>query len=427
MLTPLHLKNGRIIDPAQKRDAIGDLHLLDGKVVEPQSAPKDTKWTVIDCTGKIISPGLIDVHVHLREPGQSAKETMATGTRCAASGGFTTVVCMPNTNPPADNSSTIAWIKQRAEETALVNVYPTGCISQGMKGEFLAPIGSLQKAGVVAITDDGHCVQNNELMRRALEYATMFGLPIFDHCQDSALSANGVMNEGYWSTTLGLQGWPAIAEEIIVGRNALLAEMTGATVLCQHLSSAGSVRLVREARSRGVKLLGEAMPHHLALTDESIKNYDTNFKMNPPLRTVRDQDALKQGLADNVITILASDHAPHCTFEKEVEFDYAPFGVLGLETELAIFLKTLLEPKVLDWSSLLEKLTINPARLVNLTGKGTLAVGSDADVTVIDPDLEWTVRAAESESLSRNTCFEGMELRGRSIVTIVGGAIVWQR
>jgi dihydroorotase len=294
-----------------------------------------------------------------------------------------------------------------------------------MQGELLAPIGSLWHAGVVAITDDGNCVQNNELMRRALEYARMFDLPLLDHCQDYELSAQGVMNEGYWSTVLGLRGWPAIAEEVIVGRNAMLAEMTGGVIHCQHLSSIGSVRLLREAKSRGVKLSGEVMPHHLALTDEAVQGYNTNYKMNPPLRTKRDVEALLEGVADGTIEILGSDHAPHCPYEKEVEFDQAPFGIVGLETEVGIFIKTLIEPKVIDWSRWVAMLTVNPARLLHLP-KGTLTIGADADVTVIDPDLEWTVDAQKFESRSRNTPFNGWNLRGRAILTMVGGQVVWK-
>ena len=424
-IRPLHIKGGRVIDPANNIDQPGDLYLVEGRIVAKDSLPAGASWETMDARGLIVCPGLIDVHVHLREPGGSAKETIATGTRAAAVGGFTTVVAMPNTNPPADAPNTIAWIRQRAAETALVNVLPTGCISQKMEGELLAPIGSLKNAGVVAITDDGNCIQNNELMRRALEYARMFDLPIFDHCQDYALSAGGVMNEGYWSTSLGLRGWPAIAEEVIVSRNALLAEMTDGEIHCQHLSTAGSVRLVREAKQRGIKISGEAMPHHLALTDESIRDYNTNFKMNPPLRTRRDQEALLEGIADGTIEILASDHAPHCTYEKEVEFDDAPFGILGLETELGIFIKTLIKPNVVDWPKLIRMLTLNPARLIR-SNKGTLSIGADADVTLIHPDQAWTVDAGQFQSLSRNTPFDKMELHGRAVATIVGGQIIWK-
>ncbi|PTX99905.1 dihydroorotase [Verrucomicrobia bacterium LW23] len=416
------LTGGRVIDPANRRDEIGEVYVRDGKIVA--EIPVNESVEVIDCSGLIVCPGLIDLHVHLREPGQGSKETVATGTRAAAAGGFSTIVAMPNTKPVADGPNTIAWLRQRIAETAIVNVYTTGCISQNMAGEALAPIGSLKQAGVVAITDDGKCIQNNELMRRALEYAQMFDLPLLDHCQDYALSEGGVMNEGYWSTVLGLQGWPAIAEEVIVGRNALLAELTGGTVHCQHLSSAGSVRLVREAMQRGVKISAEVMPHHLALTDESIAGYDTNFKMNPPLRTKRDIAALLEGVADGTIEILGSDHAPHATYEKEVEFSEAPFGILGLETELSLFVKTLIEPGVISWAKMIEKLTINPAKLLRLD-KGTLSPGADADITLIDPAREWVVDKEKFQSKSRNTPFHGWELKGKAVATVVAGEFVF--
>lgn len=421
---PFCLQGGRIIDPANSRDELGDLYVFEGRIVDPQKTSPSTPWKMISVAGKIVTPGLIDIHVHLREPGQSSKETIASGTKAAAAGGFTSIVAMPNTNPPVDGPNTIAWLLDRIEKTALVNVFVTGCISQKMQGEFLAPIGSMKKAGIVAITDDGHCIQNNELMRRALEYASMLDLPLFDHCQDYSLTSGGVMNEGYWSTVLGLKGWPALAEEIIVGRNILLAEMTQAKVHCQHLSSIGSVRLIREAKERGISIYGEVTPHHLFLTDESIQGYNTNFKMNPPVRTKRDQEALKQGIADGTIEILASDHAPHCTYEKEVEFDQAPFGVLGLETELAIYIKTLIDEQVIDWKRMIAMLTSNPAKLLKLD-KGTLSYGVDADITVIDPGMEWMIRAEESLSLSRNTCFDQVLVKGRAVKTFVKGNLIW--
>jgi dihydroorotase len=420
----LFLHGGRVIDPASGRDEIGDLLVTHGRIAENTAAPTDSSVPVIDATGLIVAPGLIDMHVHLREPGGAQKETIATGTRAAAAGGFTSVLAMPNTNPPADGPNTIALMRQRALETACVNVFTSGCITVGMKGEQLAPIGSLVKAGVVAITDDGHCVQNNELMRRALDYARMFDLLTLDHCQDYQLSAAGVMHEGCWSAVLGLPGWPRIAEDMIVARDILLSELTGARVHVQHLSSAASVRLVREAKHRHVRISAEAMPHHLALTDASLEGYNTNFKMNPPLREKSDQDALLAGLADDTIEILASDHAPHAGYEKEVEFAEAPFGIVGLETELGIFAKVLIGGRVLDWPQMLAKLTINPARLLKLD-RGTLAPGAIADLTLIDPRRPWKVDAAQFHSLSRNTPFQGWELPARATHTIVDGRIVW--
>jgi dihydroorotase len=395
---------------------------------------------------------LIDSHVHLREPGQSAKETIGTGTASAARGGFTSVVCMPNTSPSVDNSGTVVLIREKAAREGCVNVFVTGAITKGLAGEELAPIGSLKKAGVVAITDDGHCVQNHELMRRALEYARMFDLPVLDHCQDYTLAKDGVMHEGFWSNTLGLHGWPGVAEELIVGRNILLAELTGTHVHCQHLSSAGSVRLLREAKRRGVPISGEACPHHFTLTDAAIAGsdtfwkgdgkallnhfsgdatlpswplYDTCFKMNPPLGSAEDRDAVLEGLVDGTLEILGSDHAPHCAYEKEVEFDYAPFGIIGLETELSLSLMQLFHSGRLGLSEILAKFTVAPARLLRLA-KGTLSVGADADVTIFDPNHSWRFARGGTASKSRNSPFDGWPLKGKAMATVVGGKIVWQ-
>jgi len=450
----LLLTGGRVIDPANNFDAIADVLILNGKISavgQNLSAPHDIERYAAQ--GKVVCPGLIDLHVHFREPGQTAKETIASGTAAAARGGFTSVVCMPNTSPAIDNAGTVALIHERAAEADGVNVFVTGAITKNIAGEELSPIGSLKKAGVVAITDDGHCIQNNELMRRACEYAKMFGLPVMDHCQDYSLVTDGVMHEGYWSTALGLRGWPSAGEEMIVARNILLAELTGTKIHCQHLSAAGSVALLREAKKRGVPVSGEACPHHFTLTDAAVAgsekfwaedgkqifpdarrqtpdalpswpSYDTNFKMNPPLRSARDREAILEGLADGIIEILCSDHAPHCDYEKEVEFDYAPFGITGLETELALSLMQLVHTKRISLSDMIAKFTMNPARLLNLN-KGTLAVGADADVTVFDPDGEWVFQAADSTSKSKNSPFFGWKLRGRAVATLVAGKMIW--
>ena len=421
------IRNGRVIDPANKRDEIADLLIVDGKVAPvSQLSTLNTQPDEIDARNLIVCPGLIDMHVHLREPGFGHKETIESGARAAAAGGFTTVVCMPNTSPVADNPSTIAWIKDRAAAVACVNVLPAGAISKNLAGEELAPIGSLAQTGVVAITDDGHCVQNHEVMRRSLEYARMVGVPVLDHCQDYNLVGNGVVHEGSWSILLGLPGWPASGEEAIVMRNILLAELCDHHIHCQHLSTAGSVRLLREARARGVKISGEACPHHIALTDEAIQNFDTNYKMNPPLRSQTDVDALLEGIADGTLSILCSDHAPHADFEKEVEFDAAPFGIVGLETELGLFLDLLVHKlRKIDIVRLIEMYTDEPARLLKIDA-GALSIGATADVTVIDPDLEWTVRVDKFESASRNSPFDGWKLKGRAVRTIVGGKTVWK-
>jgi dihydroorotase len=424
MSTSLLLKNGRIIDPANRRDETADLLVVDG-VIARADTPLPGATDVVDCTGLIVAPGLIDIHVHLREPGQSAKETIASGSRAAAAGGFTTVVCMPNTSPAIDNASVVTWVIEKAQAESCINVLPTGALSKNLGGEELAPIGALKKAGVVALTDDGKCIQNHELMRRALEYAGMFGLTVMDHCQDYGLVGKGVMHEGYWSTILGLPGWPAAGEEVIVQRNATLAELTGTPIHCQHLSAAGSVRILREARSRGIPLSGEICPHHIALTDASIQGYNSNFKMNPPLRSEEHVEALLAGIADGTITILASDHAPHCAFEKEVEFDQAPFGILGLETQLGLFIDILVHKrKILDVRKVIEMYTLNPARLLGLSA-GTLSPGAAADITLIHPGMEWTVDREQSFSLSRNNPFHGWELKGRAVRTIVAGKTVW--
>jgi dihydroorotase len=422
------IRNGRVIDPANKRDEIADVYIAEGKIVASKSQIRHRTSEIeeIDARGLIIAPGLIDMHVHLREPGFGHKETIASGAHAAAAGGFTTVVCMPNTSPPADNPSTIAWIKDRAAETACVNVLPAGAISKNLAGEELAPIGSLAQTGVVAITDDGHCVQNHEVMRRAIEYARMVDVAVLDHCQDYNLAGNGAVHEGYWSTLLGLPGWPAAAEEVIVMRNILLADLCDHHIHCQHLTTAGSVRLLREARRRGVKISGEVCPHHIALTDESIQNFDTNCKMNPPLRAQLDVDALLEGIADGTLSVLCSDHAPHADFEKEVEFDAAPFGIIGLETELAIFLDLLVHKHHrIDVERLIEMYTIEPAKLLKLAA-GTLSLGVKADATLINPDLEWTVRVDKFESAARNSPFDGWKLKGRAVRTIVGGETVWK-
>jgi dihydroorotase len=453
-MNSLLVTGGRVIDPSNRFDGPADVLILDGKIKAVGaniSADSTRDIPKFSASGKIVCPGLIDLHAHLREPGQSAKETIATGSAAAARGGFASVVCMPNTSPAIDNAGTVALIRERAARESKINIFVAGAISRNIAGEELAPIGSLKSAGVVAITDDGHCVQNNELMRRALEYARMFDLPVMDHCQDYSLVTDGVVHEGYWSTVLGLRGWPAAAEDMIVARNILLAELTGARVHCQHISSSASVQLLRDAKKRGVPISGEACPHHFTLTDTVLagseqfwetdgKNlmasrgegrprwpsYDTNFKMNPPLRTAEDREALIEGLADGTIEIIASDHAPHCDYEKEVEFDYAPFGIVGFETELALSLMQLYHSKRLTLPELISKFTTGPARLLRLRDKGHLNAGADGDLTVIDVEREWVFDLGASASKSRNSPFAGWHLKGKAVATIVNGAIAWQ-
>ncbi len=423
----LAIRGGRVLDPANAVDEIRDIYCVDGRIAtadEFDAAPGQAQE--IAAAGRIVTPGLIDIHVHLREPGQSAKETIKSGTLAAAAGGFTSVVCMPNTSPVIDDPSAVTWLKARIERDAVVNVFPVGAITRKLAGEELTPIGSMVQCGIVAISDDGRCVQNHGLMRRAVDYARMFGIPVVDHCQDYSLVGEGVMNEGYWSTVLGLAGWPAIGEEMIVLRNILLAEHCNSHIHCQHMSCAGSIRHIREAKKRGVKISAEVCPHHIALTDEKVQTFDPIFKMNPPLRTQRDVEALIEGIADGTVDVLASDHAPHCAYEKEVEFDYAPFGILGLETELGLFLDILVHKrKAIGLPRLIAMFTSEPARLLGLD-RGTLTPGRPADVTIIDPDLEWTYDVQATRSLSRNSPFHGWEMKGRAIRTIVAGRTVFE-
>ncbi len=420
----LWIKNGRIIDPANDRDEVADLVVVDGKIA-PVGSPVPQGAAEINASGRVVAPGLIDIHVHLREPGQSHKETIRTGTLAAAAGGFTSVVAMPNTSPTADSAATITWIHEKAAREACVNVFCTGAITKGLRGEELAPYGSMVGAGIVALTDDGHCIQNHEVMRRAVEYARMFGLPVMDHCQDYSLVGDGVMHEGEWSLRLGLPGWPRAGEEMIVARNILLAELCGSPVHCQHISSGGSVRLLREARRRGVPVSGEVCPHHVALTDAELRTFDTNFKMNPPLRAEEDVEAILEGIADGTLTILCSDHAPHAGYEKEKEFDQAPFGITGLETEFSTFCDLLVHRrKIVSLERLIALYTSEPAALLKLD-RGTLSPGSVADITLIDPEREWTFHREASLSLSKNTPFGGTSWKGRAIRTIVAGRTVW--
>jgi dihydroorotase len=451
----LLIQNGRVIDPANDVDTHQSLLILGGKVAAlgaEADAKAGSDIKVIDAKGKVVCPGLVDIHVHFREPGQSAKETIETGTQAAAVGGFTTVVCMPNTSPSIDSPGTVALIQDKVEKSAAINVYTTGAITKGIEGDELAPIGSLHGAGVVAITDDGRCVQSNELMRRACEYAKMFDLPMMDHCQDYDLVGNGVMNEGHWSNVLGLPGWPAAGEEIIVARNIQLAELTGTHIHCQHMSSAGAVKLIREARDKGIPISGEACPHHFTLTDAALagsrafweedgkdllkvikmdferpewESYDTLFKMNPPLRSGADRDAVLQGVADGTLNILGSDHAPHCGFEKEVEFDSAPFGITGLESELALGVMRLYHTGMMSLNELIRRWTEAPAQLVKLD-KGTLSIGADGDVTIFDPEEEWIYDRMDTPSKANNSPFHGWPLKGRNKATIIKGKVVFE-
>ena len=419
----LWIKNGHIVDPASKRDALGDVFIADGKFVANLSAAQKKQARKIDAHGLVVCPGLVDIHVHFREPGQTHKETILTGSQAAAAGGFTTVVCMPNTSPPADNAGTVELINNAARHAA-VHVLPTGCITVGMKGEQLAPHGSLKKAGVVAITDDGLCVSSNEIMRRAVEYAKMFDLTVLDHCQDESLTRDAVMNEGTVSTRLGLRGWPHAAEDIIVARNIILSFYSGAHIHMQHISSAMSVELVRRAKRDGINVTAEATPHHLALTEEALGTYDTNFKMNPPLRTEQDRKAIVAGLKDGTLDCIGTDHAPHTPDDKDREFDYAPNGIIGLETALPVCLDVLVRQSKFKLSAVVDLLTRRAASVLKLPA-GTLAAGAAADVCLFDPDESWTYDAKQGFSKSLNSPWSGQTLTGRVKTTIVDGRLVY--
>lgn len=420
----LIIKNGRVIDPASKRDAKGDVFIAGGRFVQALTAAQKKQAQVVDARGLVVCPGLVDIHVHFREPGQTHKETILTGSQAAAAGGFTSVVCMPNTSPVVDNAGTVALIKSVAA-TAPVHVYPTGCITVGMKGQALAPHGSLQKAGVVAITDDGLCVQSNELMHRAVEYARMFGLTILDHCQDESMTQKAVMNEGVVSTRLGLKGWPHAAEDIVVARNIILSRYTGAHIHMQHISSAHSVELMRQAKKDGVNVTAEATPHHIALTEEALGTYDTNLKMNPPLRTEADRQAIIGGLRDGTLDCIGTDHAPHAPEEKDQEFDYAPNGIIGLETALPVCLDVLVRQNRFKLPQVVDLMTRKAANILRLPA-GTLAVGAAADVCIFDPDETWVYDTYGAFSKSINSPWNKQKLTGRVKTTIVSGKVVYQ-
>jgi dihydroorotase len=423
-MTPLIIKGARVIDPAAKRDSLGDVFIKDGKFAVSLSAADKKRAKKIDVTGLVACPGLVDIHVHFREPGQTHKETIASGSHCAAAGGFTTVVCMPNTSPVADSAGTIQFINDAIRRDAVVKVLPTGCITVGMKGQALAPIGSLKRMGVVAITDDGDCVQSNELMRRACEYAKMFGLPIMDHCQDHSMTHGAVMNEGIMSTRLGLRGWPNAAEDLIVSRNVILSSYTGAHIHMQHISSKLSVEIIRRAKARGIRVTAEATPHHIALTDDVLAGYDTNFKMNPPLRTEADRQEIIAGLRDGTLDCIGTDHAPHTDYEKDKEFDYAPNGILGLETALAVTLGVLVREQKFKLPQVIDLMTHKPATLLGLPA-GTLAPGTAADLCLFDPAEKWRYDAKAGFSKSRNSPWHGQTLTGKVKATVVDGRVVF--
>src|SRR3954471_13865663 len=420
-MATLLIQNGTIIDPSQKLQRKSDLLIRDGKVAAPDGSRADR---VIDASGCIVTPGLIDVHVHFREPGDEEEETIASGAAAAVAGGFTSVCCMPNTKPALDNEGLIDFVLREAERVGLANVFPIGAITKERKGKELAEIGSMHARGAVAFSDDGVGVADASVMRKALQYSKMFDTVLMQHCEEPTLSG-GAMHGGLVSTVLGLPGIPAEAEQLMISRDLLLNRTIGCRYHVQHISTAWSVELIRRAKRDGMTNVScEVSPHHLLLTDESCRSYDTNFKMNPPLRTASDVSACIEGVKDGTIDCLATDHAPHLAEEKELEFADAPFGIISLECALALYVKALVEPGHIDWMKLVELMTVRGAEIVKL-GKGTLRVGADADVTIIDPNRKWKIDAEQFKSKSRNCPFQGWDVSGRATHTVVGGDVKW--
>jgi dihydroorotase len=419
------LRGGRVIDPSTGTDTVCDVLLQDGLIRGVGSnLGRPDGVTEHDVTGMIVTPGLIDVHVHLREPGGEHKETIATGARAAAAGGFTAVCAMPNTDPPIDDPASVGYVLAEGQRARAARVYPVGCVSVGMQGERLTEIGEMIDAGAVAITDDGRPVPTGGLMRLALEYARTFGIPVADHCEDKSLSRGGSMNEGLVSTRLGLIGIPNASEDVMIARDLILAELTGGHIHIQHVSTRRGVDLIRRGKEQGIRVTAEATPHHITLTDEAVADYRTNAKVNPPLRSEADRLAVIEGLRDGTLDIIATDHAPHHYDEKEQAFEDAPMGLVGIETCVGLIMTHAVDNGVIGLSDMVERMSCAPARAFNLVG-GTLKAGAVADITVIDPHAKWIVDPTKFLSKSRNTPFAGWELRGRAAMTIVGGAVVW--
>ena len=427
-MSTLLIRGGRVVDPAQGIDRVDDLLVRDGLVVSVGHAggqPLGRADETIDAAGLVVAPGLIDMHVHLREPGREEDETIETGTRAALAGGFTSVACIPNTEPPIDTQAAVEFIHQKAARADTCNVFVVACASRGREGKELAEIGQLVEAGAVAFSDDGAPVYDAELMRRAFEYCRMFDKPELAHEEVLELSRGGVMHEGLVSLVLGLTGMPAAAEEVLIGRDIALSEVTGGRLHAMHVSTAGGVALIREAKRRGLRVTAEACPHHFTLTDESLRGFDSNFKMSPPLRTAADVEAIITGLVDGTIDCIATDHAPHAREKKMLELDRAPFGILGLETAVGLAVTRLVVPGRIGWPRLVEAMSTLPARILGLN-RGTLRPGAAADITLIDPNLSWRVDVREFRSKSVNSPFDGWTLQGRAVATIVGGRVKYR-
>jgi dihydroorotase len=416
----LLIAGGRVVDPAQNIDHVMDVCIEGDRLVAAHSTGHADR--TIDAAGLIVTPGWIDMHVHLREPGREEDETIASGAAAAVAGGVTSVACMPNTEPPIDNQAAVEFVYLQAKRAGRANVFPIGCVTKNRKGHELAEIGQMVAGGAVAFTDDGSPVASAEMMRRALEYSTMFDKAILSHCEDLDLTRGGVMHEGLVSLELGLRGMPALAEELHVFRDIELAKLTGGRLHILHVSTAGSVELIRRAKDDGVRVTGEACPHHFLLTDDSLRTFDANFKMSPPLRSQADVDAILAGIIDGTLDVIATDHAPHAPEKKAREFDQCPNGILGVETLLPLCVTHLIEPGHLTWPKLIEKVTINPARVLSID-RGTLKPGAQADVTLIDPNAEWTIDVDQFQSKSRNCPFDGCKVKGRAVTVIVGGVV----
>lgn len=422
----LLIKNAKIVNADKIFTQLQDILIDKGTIVKTGRDIPANGAKVIDAAGKLIMPGLIDMHIHLREPGREDKETIETGSKAAAKGGFTTVLCMPNTTPVIDNAMIVEAILKEAKRVGLVNVIPVGAITRGQNGEELTDMFELKQAGCMAFSDDGKTVGNSRLMRLAMEYAKMTGLFLIEHCQDPALWNKGVMNEGDVSTMLGLKGDPGISETIIVGRDIELALYLKARIHMAHMSLKRSVELIRFAKSQGIQVTAEACPHHFTLTDEAVKTFDTNTKVNPPLRTREDVDAIKQGLKDGTIDCIVTDHAPHTAEEKEMDYDHAPYGMIGLETAVGLTITELVEKGILSWTQMADRMSAAPARIVGLNNKGTIKEGADADITIIDPEKVWEVRKEDIVSKSKNSPFIGRKLKGAVVATIYGGKVTYQ-
>ena len=425
----LFIANGHLIDPSENQNSGKNLLIENGKIIswlnQNENAPEDAE--VFDATGLIVAPGFIDLHVHLREPGQEHKETIASGCAAAVGGGWTSVCPMPNTNPVNDNAAITRYMIEQARTAGLANVFPVGAITKESNGNELAEMGEMKAAGAVAVSDDGRPVPNAGMMRRAMEYARDFDLPVVDHCEDKSLSSGGVMHEGKFSLLLGLKGMPALAEEIDAVRDVLLAKETGAHLHIAHISTKGAIEIVRRAKNEGINVTCEVAPHHFTLTDKAIEGYDTNTKMAPPLRSEEHLQAILEAIKDGTIDAIATDHAPHHADEKALEYDRAPFGITGLETAVGLAFRELVHTGIIDLVRLVELCSINPARIFKLQNRGSLRVGSIADVTILDPDLAWTYKVSESKSKSKNSPFDGWNFTGAAVATFIGGKLVYCR